>query len=376
MTENFTPPTGPEAPTAEQRPPRRLRRSNSDRVISGVSGGVGRHLDVDPVLIRIAFVALALFGGAGVLLYVAALLLMPADDGTVPVAPGASADGRNRALAVVGVVVAVVVVGPLLFIPALAIGGLVVPLAFLTVGGLLTAWLVTGRQPERDAGSLTRAALLGLGVLALVFALAVGAFWASAIGGDEVVAGLVIAAGAALVAGAFLRPVRWLILPALAIALPAGFVAAAGVELDGGIGERTYRPGTVSEIRSQYELGMGELVVDLRGVDVPDGQRVRLDVGMGHAQVIVDEGVCVGATAEVGAGAVNVLGNDNGGVDLDVDELPRPKPGNPRLVVEADMGIGLVEVTHDRGPGRRGFGEDRWDGPFVDENDACVTDAA
>ncbi len=57
--------------------PRRLRRSREDRVIAGVGGGLGRYLDVDPVLIRIAFVVLALAGGGGLLLYVVAWILIP-----------------------------------------------------------------------------------------------------------------------------------------------------------------------------------------------------------------------------------------------------------------------------------------------------------
>jgi len=49
-------------------PPRpRLTRSTSDSVIAGVAGGLGRHLGVDPLAIRIAFVILAFAGGLGIL---------------------------------------------------------------------------------------------------------------------------------------------------------------------------------------------------------------------------------------------------------------------------------------------------------------------
>jgi phage shock protein C len=57
--------------------PRLLRRSRAERVIGGVCGGLGRYLDVDPVLLRIAFVVLALAGGGGVLLYIVAWILIP-----------------------------------------------------------------------------------------------------------------------------------------------------------------------------------------------------------------------------------------------------------------------------------------------------------
>lgn len=56
---------------------RLLRRSREDRVIAGVCGGLGRYLGVDPVLLRIAFVVLTATGGAGVLLYVLALVVIP-----------------------------------------------------------------------------------------------------------------------------------------------------------------------------------------------------------------------------------------------------------------------------------------------------------
>ena len=60
-------------------PGRLLRRRTSDRVIGGVAGGLGDYFNVDPLLIRIGFVGLMLFGGAGVVLYVIAWLLVPID---------------------------------------------------------------------------------------------------------------------------------------------------------------------------------------------------------------------------------------------------------------------------------------------------------
>ena len=54
-----------------------LKRSREDRVFAGVCGGIGNHLGVDPVWLRIAFVAMTLGGGAGVILYVLAILVIP-----------------------------------------------------------------------------------------------------------------------------------------------------------------------------------------------------------------------------------------------------------------------------------------------------------
>src|SRR6056297_1234112 len=56
---------------------RRIRRRPDDKVIGGVAAAIARALDIDPVIIRIAFVALAVCGGSGIVLYAAAWALIP-----------------------------------------------------------------------------------------------------------------------------------------------------------------------------------------------------------------------------------------------------------------------------------------------------------
>lgn len=56
----------------------RLYRSNTDKVIGGVSGGLGDYLNIDPVVVRILFVLLAVFGGSGVLVYIILWIVIPA----------------------------------------------------------------------------------------------------------------------------------------------------------------------------------------------------------------------------------------------------------------------------------------------------------
>lgn len=58
-------------------PPRALRRSRTDRVVSGVSGGLGEYFGVDPVIFRVLFAVLAFFGGIGLLGYGLAWVLIP-----------------------------------------------------------------------------------------------------------------------------------------------------------------------------------------------------------------------------------------------------------------------------------------------------------
>lgn len=65
----------PEPPTAAS--PRVLRRSREDRVLGGVCGGLGRYIGLDPVLLRLAFVVLLFAGGAGILVYILAWIVIP-----------------------------------------------------------------------------------------------------------------------------------------------------------------------------------------------------------------------------------------------------------------------------------------------------------
>ena len=58
-----------------------IRRSYQDRMLGGVAGGLARYFGVDPMIVRIAFVVLTVFGGAGIPLYLAGLLLIP-DEGS------------------------------------------------------------------------------------------------------------------------------------------------------------------------------------------------------------------------------------------------------------------------------------------------------
>ena len=72
------------AQPAPEPPPRRLTRSSTDRLVGGVAGGIGRHLGVDPLAIRITFVILTFAGGLGVLAYLACLVFVPSDDPDAP----------------------------------------------------------------------------------------------------------------------------------------------------------------------------------------------------------------------------------------------------------------------------------------------------
>src|SRR5512133_2824678 len=70
----WAPPPPPPGPPARPQ----LRRSRTDEILGGVSGGLAEYSGVDALLWRVGFVALALAGGTGVIVYLLLWLLMPA----------------------------------------------------------------------------------------------------------------------------------------------------------------------------------------------------------------------------------------------------------------------------------------------------------
>jgi phage shock protein PspC (stress-responsive transcriptional regulator) len=351
--------------------PRRLVRPREGRVLGGVCAGLGRYFDVDPIIFRIGAVVLVILGGSGLLVYLAALLLIPSEDSA---GQAAGADGRNRWLVIGGVIVLLLVSWPFLLGGGLLLAGLGIPLALLVIAGVLVWWFVSGEGPAGDPGDVARRALLGLAILAVCGLIAIGVAWAAAAGGETVVAIAVVVAGVAILAGAFLRPVRWLILPAVTLALSAGAVSAAGIDLHGGVGDREYQPASAVDLRDTYQLGVGQLVVDLRNTDLPAGDvRVGVDLGIGDARVLVPADVCVATDATVGVGEVRTFDRHNGGVDVDVDDRPDSAPDVTRLLVKADVGIGSVRIEHsdvDFGDGH--FGLTPPLPPGVDQNTGCA----
>jgi phage shock protein PspC (stress-responsive transcriptional regulator) len=346
-------PPAPEQPATAEQPttaqataePRRLYRSRSDRVISGVCGGLARYLNVDPVIVRVVAVALIFAGGAGLLLYAAAFLLVP-NEGE----GGGPGEAPRRAFVIAGVIVLCIAIGALLpFRWGWGDGWNLVPLGFVALAGLVVWRFATGERPQGNPRAVLRAMGLGVALIVLCIVLAFGAAWAAADGGSTVVAGIVIAAGLALIAGAFLTGrARWLILPALAVALPAGVVSAANLDVTGGHGERTYRPATSDGIRSSYQLGAGKLVVDLRGANLtPGDHRVKLRLGVGEAQLLVPRDVCVSTDSHLGIGGVQVFDRDSGGIDADWQDERRAPTGIARVVVDANVGIGAFTVHHE-----------------------------
>ena len=61
---------------------KRLYRSTKDRILAGICAGLGKHFDIDPVIIRLVWVALTLLSiGIGVIVYIVAWIIIPEQPG-------------------------------------------------------------------------------------------------------------------------------------------------------------------------------------------------------------------------------------------------------------------------------------------------------
>ena len=140
-----------EAGTTTARPV--LQRDPEHRVIAGVCAGIGNRLDVDPLVVRIVFVAAAAAGGAGLALYALAWLVMPA--GVADGAPPRAAPRRgSRASVQVALGVSLLLLAVLLALRALGIwfsDALVWPLVLVAGGGALLWRQSTAGSPEPAA---------------------------------------------------------------------------------------------------------------------------------------------------------------------------------------------------------------------------------
>ena len=305
-TTEIQPEPDPAAGSGSTRP-KRLLRSRDDRVIAGVAGGLGRYFDIDPVIARIAFAVSVLFGGLGVIAYIAAAIFVPSDDGTGAPAP----TSRGQAIA--------------------------------RGTGLVLLAIV---------------ALCGFGTLVA------GAAFVTGLGYGLVVAAAIVAIGILLVALSFRGSAKWLIVPALALSIGVGVAAAADLDLEGGVGKRTYAPSSAAGIPADgYELGVGRLTVDLRQIDWSPERRLELDarVGAGEMLIAVPSDVCVVADAHAGAGDIRIAGQQADGFDVDL-VTSGGALATPQLRLDADVDMGAIRVINDDDADIDDQGRwDRWD---------------
>jgi len=59
---------------------KRITRSQSERMLGGVAGGLAAYFGIDPLIVRIGFIVLALMNGFGAMLYLVLWVLVPNED--------------------------------------------------------------------------------------------------------------------------------------------------------------------------------------------------------------------------------------------------------------------------------------------------------
>lgn len=403
-----TPPDAPTGPSADEGPRvtrdevrdlGKLRRSASDRKVAGVAGGLARHLDVDPLVLRVAFVVLTFFGGAGLILYGACWLLVPDEEsGRAPV----TLDERSRtvALLVVGALAVLALLGdtwgvfwfpwPLAIIAVLVWllvtrrdrdqappgsgGAPYVPVhdepgtsgssaghptapayhdTTAYAGGPVAAppaprpvapRPVAPRDPRR------RGPVLFWFTLALI-ALGVGILGTVDVAGADVpdpaypalAVGLI---GVMLLVGSVYGRAGGLILLGLLTTLGLAGATAADT-WDTAI---VQTPATAAEVDDLYDFGAGELLLDLtelRDPEALDGRTIRIDGGAGRIEVIVPDGMDVDVDVQLdGPGSVWLFGLQREGIDTQWDQ--RFDNGDVAdLTIEAELGFGEIYVDQE-----------------------------
>jgi phage shock protein C len=269
---------------------RRLERSSSDRMLTGVCGGLGRYFDLNATVFRVGFVVLTLLGGAGVLVYLAAALVMPGEGKERSLAEQVLAERKQRpwpliGLAIIGVALIVLLSRAALW-PAAGAGWI-----FVLVVGLVILWV---SRSGRWGGRLLR-------LLIALFVAALAAF----------VTAVVLA-------------FSWF-----------------NVSLSDGVGDHVYAPSTAAAVAPSYRLGVGNLRIDLSAIQpAANALHVKAKVGVGELRVVVPDGVPVQVYARAKLGDVHVLQLRDSGRNAVV----RTGAGGG-YVIDARVGLGRVDVV-------------------------------
>jgi len=345
-------------------------------VLGGVAGGLGDYFNVDPLLIRISFVGLMIFGGAGLVLYVVAWLLLPAEghdasplgafgrwlhlsparmawlavglvalfllinSWNVGIGYSVSGDGP---LGIPGVVwaLAIVVTGVMLVrrreVVAAPSSGVAAPAAMeLPARPVITA---PSRPRSPLAWYISAAMLLAIGVLAMVSQVAErdvtpGQFFGAAL----------VVLGIGLVVGAWWGRARILILLAILLA-PLGVMGSfLTAPLEGGVGDHAFQPVTAAEVQDEYRSLGGRLTLDLTQLTTsPRDIHIAASVAVGQLMVILPEGASIELHTRVGAGDVIVLGSQDVGTSLD-SRFVRRHLNQTTYILDLEAGIGEVYV--------------------------------
>lgn len=289
--------TGPTATTPLPRRP--LARSGVHRVIAGVCGGIGSYLEVDPVLVRVAFVMLALFTqGFGLLAYVVLWVVMP-EDGSEPAEP---ASGGSRSSSRPGG------------------GGLVLGVVLMAAG---IVWLVETITTVRvDWGIVAAGALVLVGALVMITS--------GAARGGLITLGVLLAVG---------------LLMSGTAGMHMGDMRFRGGLPGSGFGDRTERPRAANALQPSYSHAFGSMTLDLRGIDLPAGTtRVDASTSFGSTQVFLPADVPVRVVASTSFGSIELLGEELGGFGERTVQTEGYETAARRIDLTVSTAFGSAEV--------------------------------
>ncbi|HEY3022934.1 MAG TPA: hypothetical protein VGK11_04775 [Actinomycetota bacterium] len=139
----------------------------------------------------------------------------------------------------------------------------------------------------------------------------------------------------------------------IGIVLTVVLAAASAVDipLEGGVGERTERPMSLSAVKSEYRLAVGQLTLDLTRVPVPvtaTARPVRARVGVGQLIVELPSDQLAVVRGHAGMGQVTIFGESDGGFGVDKDVTPIA-PAGQRVMFSLDLSVGIGEVLVQHG---------------------------
>jgi len=380
-TAQLPPPTIPSPDGAQEispTPEQRWARSD-DRVVLGVAGGLGRALAIDPLVVRLCFVALTLFSGVGLLLYAAAFALLADSPSSPPTSSARRAVGGALAL-----VALAILFGGSASLPGagwvVALGLAGIALALWRGGGTVS----TGRAPVSDASVVStplstssfdsgvggtvegatapfqpakarppRSALgmLTIGAAAMAAAIAWMANSGAENRGTVTLSMATIVLGTGLLFGAFFGRARWLIMPAIIVAtaaIAASAIAFAGVGVTMSSVDWGAYLGPGDRVAPLYETGRGSFVLSLNDYD--RDVTTTIEVGIGELRVIVPDSARVQVDARVGIGQINALQSSS--VDGYRQTLRSDSGAGTQLIkLTLRVGIGQIEVVRASGAG-------------------------
>jgi phage shock protein PspC (stress-responsive transcriptional regulator) len=264
---------------------KRLERSQSDKWLAGVSGGLGRYFDITPTVFRLGFVVLTLLGGAGILVYIAAVLVMPKEGEESSIAEDILKKRRDHPARLVALgLIAVAVLSILANADTWPSAG--TAWFLVIVAGIILLW-----TSRRRGIAVALMSILALIVVAVVAAVSVAFAWFN-------------------------------------------------VSLGDGVGNHTYAPARVADVSSRYKLGIGDLRVDLSRLPAAQPVNVKARLGIGELRIIVPRAAAVSVISHVKAGSIDSLDRHDDGTDARV----RSGIGAP-MTIDAEVGAGHIEVV-------------------------------